>query len=114
MVHNEKQRGNEVRKEDLARSFQTTAVDELTRKVELALKNIEVKQLIIAGGVSANAFLREEIKKVAEKYQVNLSIPSIKYCTDNAAMIGAAGYYAYKFGRVSDLNLNAKATDKLY
>ena len=93
MVHNEKQRGNEVRKEDLACSFQYTVVDELKRKVELALKNIEVKQLIIAGGVSANSYLRDEIKKVADKHQVNLSIPPIKYCTDNAAMIAACAYF---------------------
>lgn len=109
MVHNEKQRGNEVRKEDLACSFQYTVVDELKRKVELALKNIEVKQLIIAGGVSANSYLREEIKKVAEKYQINLSIPPIKYCTDNAAMIGAAAYPLFLKKQFADFTLNAKS-----
>lgn len=113
LVHNENQRGNEVRKADLACSFQVTAVDELIRKVELALKNIEVKQLIVAGGVSASGYLREEIKKVADKYQVPLSIPSRKYCTDNAAMIGAAAYPLFLKGQFADFSLNAKSSASL-
>jgi N6-L-threonylcarbamoyladenine synthase len=62
LVHNERQRGNEIRKEDLACSFQSVAIDELKRKVELALKNINVKEMIIAGGVSANSYLRSMFK----------------------------------------------------
>ena len=79
LVHNETQRGNEIRKSDLAKSFQVTVVDELIRKVELALQNYQVKELIIAGGVSANRYLRKEIKKVADKFQVSLSIPKMEY-----------------------------------
>lgn len=109
LVHNESQRGNAIRKEDLACSFQVTAVEELVRKVELALKNIEVKQLVVAGGVSASLYLREEIKKVAEKYGIDLAIPAIQYCTDNAAMIGAAAYPLFKKGKFVDFSLNAKS-----
>lgn len=109
LVHNETQRGNEIRRADLACSFQVTAIDELTRKVELALKNEKVNQLIVAGGVAASGYLREEIKKVADKYQVPLSIPSMKYCTDNAAMIGAAAYPLFLQGDFADLSLNAKS-----
>ena len=109
LVHNETQRGNEIRKSDLAKSFQITVVDELTRKVELALQNNNVKELIIAGGVSANRYLREEIKKVAEKYHVHLSIPKMEYCTDNAAMIGAAAYPLYKQKKFADFDLNPKS-----
>jgi len=109
LVHNEHQRGNEIKREDLACSFQTTAVDELTRKVELALNNYEVKELILAGGVSANTYLREEIKKVADKHNTKFHVPNIKYCTDNAAMIGAAAYPLYLKGKFSDFSLNASS-----
>ena len=109
LVHNEKQRGNEIRNEDLACSFQTTAIDELTRKVELALKNTNIKNMILAGGVSANSYLREEMKQLCEKYKVHLSIPEFIYCTDNAAMIGAAAYPLYLKGEFASLSTNAQS-----
>ncbi len=108
-VHNEKQRGNPICKEDLACSFQEVAIDELKRKVRLALKNTKIKELIIAGGVSANKYLREEIKTLANEFNVNLSIPEIKYCTDNAAMIGAAAYPLFLKKEFADFSLNAKS-----
>lgn len=114
LVHNETQRGNEINKEDLARSFQDVAIDQLTRKVELALQTYDFKNMIIAGGVSANLYLRDEIKKVADKYGVNLSIPEFRYCTDNAAMIGAAAYPLYVKGEFVPLSLNATSGDELY
>jgi N6-L-threonylcarbamoyladenine synthase len=107
LVHNEKQRGNEIRKEDLACSFQTIAVDELTRKLELALKNTNIKNVIIAGGVSANKYLREQIKILCDKYNAKLDLPEFIYCTDNAAMIGAAAYPLYLKRDFCDLDLNA-------
>lgn len=109
LVHNEHQRGNEIRRADLACSFQNTAFDEVIRKVELALKNNDVKELIIAGGVSASKCLRKEIEKLASKYNILLSIPEFKYCTDNAAMIGAAAYPLYIKGEFADFSLNAKS-----
>ena len=114
LVHNETQRGNEIRKADLARSFQDTAVDELVRKSELAIKKYNIKNMIIAGGVSANKFLRGEIQKLADKYNVTLSVPRMLYCTDNAAMIGAAAYPLYLKGEFADLTLNATSSDELY
>ena len=113
LVHNETQRGNEINKEDLACSFQTVAVDELTRKVELAIKNTGIKNMIVAGGVSANKYLREEIKKVCDKYDVKLTIPDFKYCTDNAAMIGAAAYPLYLKKEFASLDTNASSTASL-
>lgn len=109
LVHNERQRGNEIRRADLACSFQNTAFDEVIRKVELALKNNDVQELIIAGGVSASKCLRKEIEKLANKYNILLSIPEFKYCTDNAAMIGAAAYPLYIKGEFVDFSLNAKS-----
>ena len=113
LVHNETQRGNPIRKEDLARTFQDVAIDELVRKVELAFKNTGIKRLVIAGGVSANQYLKSEMKKLCDKYEAELLIPRILYCTDNAAMIGAAAYYAYKRGDRAGLDLNAKAVTSL-
>ncbi|MBE6161776.1 MAG: tRNA (adenosine(37)-N6)-threonylcarbamoyltransferase complex transferase subunit TsaD [Firmicutes bacterium] len=109
LVHNEEQRNNEINKEDLAYSFQVVAIDELVRKVELAIKNIGVKNMIIAGGVSANKYLREQMKNLCEKYNVELTIPDFKYCTDNAAMIGAAAYPLYLKKDFSKLDINASS-----
>ena len=111
--HNEQMRGNIVNKENLACSFQNRVVEILTKKTMKALKEKNVKNLIVAGGVAANKGLREKLTELCQKENVNLTVPSIKYCTDNAVMIGAAGYFAYKLGRISDLSLNATATDKL-
>lgn len=111
--HNEKQKGNEIRKADLACSYQNRVVKILTKKTIKAMKEYNVNNLIIAGGVSANKGIRDEFSNLAMKYNFNLTIPKLEYCTDNAAMIGAAGYYAYKLGRRVDLDLNAKANDKL-
>ena len=113
LVHNEEQRGNTIIKENLACSFQNRVVDILVKKTMHALTQYGVKNLIVAGGVSANNGLREKLTISCEEKGIDLTIPEIKYCTDNAAMIGAAGYFAYKLGRRADLTLNAKATDIL-
>lgn len=113
LVHNEEQRGNTIRKEDLATSFQHRVIEILTKKTMRAVKEYQVKHLIIAGGVSASKGIRNRFEELCLENNVELTVPQMKYCTDNAAMIGAAGYYAYKLGRRADLDLNAKATDKL-
>ena len=113
LVHNEEQRGNKIRKEDLACSFQNRVVNILTKKTRNDLKEYHVDNLIIAGGVAANGFLRKSIKEMCEKENINLNVPALSYCTDNATMIAAAGYYAYQKGRRADLTLNAKANDIL-
>ena len=109
LVHNEQQRGNEIKKEDLACSFQKRVVDILSKKTMKALEEYNVKNLIIAGGVAANKGIRDELIKKCEEKNINLTIPPLLYCTDNAAMIGAAAYYACKKGKIADINLNAKA-----
>ena len=113
LAHNETQRGNEIRKADLARSFENRVIDILSKKTMRALNEYDVKNLVVAGGVSANRWLRDKLAELCEEDGVNLIIPEMKYCTDNAAMIGAAGYFAYKLGRKADLTLKAKATDTL-
>lgn len=112
--HNLDQKGISIVPEDLATSFQNRAVEILTKKTMRALKQYNVHRLIVAGGVAANSGLREKFEELSKENDFELIVPEIKYCTDNAAMIGAAGYYAYQCGRVSGLDLNAKATDKLH
>lgn len=114
LVHNEYQRGNSIRKEDLACSFQNRVVEILTKKTMKALDEYNVNNLIVAGGVSANMGLREKLDSICKEKNINLSMPDIKYCTDNAAMIAGAGYYAYKNGIISDIDLKAIPTSSMY
>ena len=114
LVHNEKQRGNELRKYDLAASFQTVAIDELVRKTELAINQLGIERLIIAGGVTANKYLRGEMEKLAQKHNIKLTIPPMKYCTDNAAMIGCAEYPLYLKKDFTDYSLNAQSALDLF
>ena len=106
LVHNERQRGKEINKENLANSFQETVVGILVKKTKKAIKAYGVKQLLVAGGVSANSGLREALEEMCKDLGVELLKPDIKYCTDNAAMIAAAGYYAYLKGDKADFSLN--------
>ena len=114
LVHNETQRGNKIRKEDIACSFQNRVVEILSKKTMKALKEYNVKNLIIAGGVSANSGIRNKFTELCKENGINLTIPNIKYCTDNAAMIAAAGYFAYKKGIRADIDLKAQATTNLF
>ena len=113
LVHNEKQRGNEIRKADLACSYQNRVVEILSKKTMRAIKDYNVKNLIVAGGVAANSGIRNKLQELCKINDVNLTIPDLKYCTDNATMIASAGYYAYKLGRRADINLKAMANTKL-
>ena len=113
LVHNEEQRGQEIRKADLATSFQKVAVSSITSKVRKAIEDKHIKNVIVAGGVAANNGLRTAMKELTDELGVELSIPPMKYCTDNGTMIAAAGYYAYQDGRIADLDLNSKSQDTL-
>ena len=114
LVHNETQRNKEINKEDLACSFQVVATDQLVRKLELAINKTNIKNIIIAGGVSANQYIRQEITKLAAKHNANISVPKLLYCTDNAAMIGAAAYPLYLKKDFANLDLNANPSEELY
>lgn len=113
LVHNEEQRGNAIRPDDLAASFQNVVVESITSKTMKALKDYDVHQLIVAGGVAANRGIWERLKVLCEENHVDCSFPPIEYCTDNAAMIGAAGYFAYLDGRRADLTLNSVSSSEL-
>ena len=113
LVHNEKQRGNDVDNNDLSASFQEVVSTILTKKAMHALDELGINNLVVAGGVAANKGLKEKLEIMCKEKNINLSIPPIDYCTDNAAMIGAAAYYAYKQGKIAGLDLNAKANINL-
>ena len=114
IVHNERQRGNEIRVNDMCKSFQKRVVHVIVKKTMHALKEYNCKNLVVAGGVAANSYLREEITKACLREKISFGYPRISYCTDNAAMIGAAAYYAYKKGKIADLTLDAVAVEALY
>lgn len=109
LAHNEEQRGKALKKADLAASFQKVAIESITKKIRKAIIEKNIKTVIVAGGVAANQGLRKEMQKIAKELNVELSIPPMQYCTDNATMIAAAGYYAFLDGRRADLTLNSKS-----
>ncbi len=110
--HNAMQRNEEINVNDLCASFQDSVTEVLVRKTLRLAKEKNVKNIIVAGGVSANKGLKERFMSEGEGF--NICIPSIKYCTDNAAMIACAGFYQYqKNPTLSDLSLNADASLEL-
>lgn len=94
IIYHANRKGEEINKANLACSFQEAVIDVLIYKFKLAIKNYQVDNIVIAGGVAANKRLRERVFKEIEGK--NIIIPKMEYCTDNAAMIGVAAYYEYK------------------
>ncbi len=111
LVHTMQQKVEEIPRADIAASFQNAAVQQLVDGLENAVKNTGGKKVAIAGGVSANSVLREKIKDLGKTMGVEVYYPSLAYCTDNAAMIGAAAYFEIIKGvEPAPLNLDAEAT----
>ncbi len=97
------------RVEDLAASFQAAVVEVQVEKIARAALEKGVGQVVIAGGVAANSYLREKLKERLDRHGISLFYPSIKLCLDNAAMVAALGYYLLREGKTSDLGLEATA-----
>jgi N6-L-threonylcarbamoyladenine synthase len=107
-VHNAEQRGETIKPEDLAASFQASVIDVLVTKALKAVKEYKVKQVLLAGGVAANKGLRAALTAAFTEIQdVKLIIPPLHLCTDNAAMIAAVGTVLFEKGHRAGLDLNA-------
>jgi len=106
-VQDLKKNGEVLPVSDLAASFQQAVVDVLFKKTILAAREFGAKEILVAGGVSANKSLRETVKSQAE---FPVHIPPLSLCTDNAAMIGAAGYFRYALGHASKLEIDVLPT----
>ena len=101
-----------VNRADLCASFEKTVTEILIQNTKKALKQIDTNTVVLAGGVSANSYIRKEFLKLEEK-NIKVYMPDLKLCTDNAAMIASAGYYNFISGNISNLDLNAVPNLKL-
>ena len=110
IVHNAQQRGIELDRHSLAASFAAAVSDSLVPRTIAAAKELGYKSVAAAGGVAANSRIRRDLEKAAEENGIKLFIPPLKYCGDNAAMIGCQGYYDFLAGKRAKIDLNAYAT----
>jgi len=101
-----------INKADLCKSFEKTVTDILITNVKKAIEQTGITTVALAGGVSANSYIRNEFLKLEEQ-DVKIYMPDLGLCTDNAAMIASAGYYNYMAGQRSGLDLNALPDLKL-
>lgn len=109
LLHNAAQRGETVNTADLAASYRKAVVDCLVRNVLKAADDTGAQKIVIAGGVSANRLLRRRLEAECRRTHRAFYCPELKYCGDNAAMVGAQGYYEFMAGRTAGMDLNACA-----
>lgn len=105
-----KMKNIKVNKADVAASFQKAVIDVLCENLMIAAKEHNIQKIAIAGGVSANSYLRSKLEEKCEKENYKLYYPPLNLCTDNGAMIGSCGYYEYMAGNIADMTLNAYAS----
>jgi N6-L-threonylcarbamoyladenine synthase len=105
------QKGEAVNAANVAAAYTDKIVKAIVSKAELALEASGMKTLVLAGGVAANSHLRAALEKMCKKKEIRLCMPERNLCGDNAAMIAAAGYFAYRKGNLADTSLNASASD---
>ncbi|MBQ3137740.1 MAG: tRNA (adenosine(37)-N6)-threonylcarbamoyltransferase complex transferase subunit TsaD [Clostridia bacterium] len=109
IIHNAKQKGEEINEKDLGASFMKSVSSCLCKNTEKAMKGFGHKTLVLAGGVSANSVLRADIEEMCRRNGWKLYLPELSLCGDNAAMVGAQGYYEYLSGNTAGPELNAYA-----
>ncbi len=108
-IHNAEQKGVEINKADLGASFQKAVSGCLCKNTLRAMEDCGYKTLVVAGGVSANSVLRKDLTDMCKSKNYKLYLPELSLCGDNAAMVGAQGYYEYLSGNIAGLELNAFA-----
>ncbi len=113
LIHNARQKGEEIDVPSLCASFAAAASDNLVPRTMEALKRTGYRKLAVAGGVAANSRIRRDILQAAAKLNTEVFMPPLSLCGDNGAMIGAQGYYEYLAGNVADQTLNAYATKSI-
>ncbi len=113
LIHHAQQVGEPLNTNDLCASFCSAVSDTLVPRAIAALKQTGYKTLAVAGGVAANSRIRKDILDAAEKLGVQVCLPPLSLCGDNAAMIGAQAYYEYLAGNLADMSLNAYATKSI-
>ena len=112
-VHNLEAKGEKVNVNDMCRSFEDVAVGEIIDRVKRASDKYDFKQVVLAGGVSANSYLREEIVRIFKGTEIEVIIPPIWCTTDNAAMIAKVGRYLYDEKVFADLNIGVDPSWKI-
>lgn len=110
LIHNKSQKGEQLDIPALAGAVRKRVCDMLIENTFKAVENTNAKKLVLAGGVSANSELRERMEKECNARNIELFRPALKYCGDNAAMVGAQAYFEYKNGNTASSDLNATAT----
>ena len=110
-INGERQKGNEPNHADLTASYTKVIVDAIIKKMSLAIDRTQTKRLVLAGGVAANSHIRKALEELCKRKKVELCKPSLALCSDNAAMVAAAGYFEYLRGNFADTSLNASALD---
>lgn len=113
LVHKEEKAGRKINVADMAKSFQDVAIGQILDKVEKAVEKYKVEQIVLAGGVSANSYLREKIKEKYDSGSIEIVIPPIWCTTDNAAMIAKIGSYLFDEKVFADLNLGVNPSWKI-
>ncbi len=113
LIHHAQQVGEKLDINSLCASFSSAVSDTLVPRTMLALEKTGYKKLAVAGGVAANSRIRRDVLAAAQKLGVDVYMPPLSLCGDNAAMVGVQGYYEFLAGNVSDMSLNAFATKSI-
>ena len=110
-INSARQKGEEPSHADMAASYTKVIVEAIVKKTEWVIDKYRPERLVLAGGVAANSHIRKALEQLCEKRKIEFCRPSIALCSDNAAMVAAAGYFEYLAGNFADASLNASAND---